>query len=322
MIRAGTTTRLFFSGLFALTLSLSTMAEEPALTTASDTPIPELDCIVEPSAVVDVGSAVPGMVEILHVDRSDLVKKGTVIAALESSVEQATLELVQARASVDTAIKLRKQKAAFGYLTQKRNQTLLQKAAISMHDMDQLRTETRIAKLQVKQEQENKRIAGLEYRRARAILQQRTIRSPVDGVVMERFKSVGEYVEDKPLLRIAQLNPLHVEVIVPVEYLGRVTPGMQAQVTAVVPGSATHLATVERVDRVADAASGTYGVRLSLANPDYRIPAGLRCRMGFLPLAQAQQNSEIETEIEAPKVKGYGTEPVSASLILATGDLK
>ena len=248
--------------------------------------IPELDCIIQPSETVDVGSAVAGVVESIHAYRSDLVSKGDVVVELKSSVERATLELARTRATLNTAIKLRQESAAFGHVTQQRKQELLQKAVISRHEMDQLKTETRIAELQVRQEKDNKRIAGLEFIRAQAVLQQRTIRSPVTGVVMERFKSVGEYVEDGPLLRIAQLDPLHVEVIVSVDYLGRIVPGMTAEVTLNLLGSGTYLATVERVDRVADAASGTYGVHLSLSNPEYKIAAGLRCEVNFLPPEQ------------------------------------
>jgi hypothetical protein len=35
------------------------------------------------------------------------------------------------------------------------------------------------------------------------------------------------------------------------------------------------------VDRVVDAASGTFGVRLQLPNPGYRLPAGLKCEIRF-----------------------------------------
>ncbi len=245
-------------------------------------PIPELDCVIEPSEVVDVGSAVPGVVQSIHAFRSDLVEKGAVIVELESTVEQAALELAKTRAALNTGVELREETATLGHLTQKRNRKLLRTSAISVQDMDRLKAETRVAELQVQQEKDNKSIFELETRRAGAVLQRRTIRSPVDGVVMDRFKSVGEYVEDEPMLRVAQLDPLHVEVIVSVNYLGRIAPGMQAQVTAVVPGSETHLATVERVDVVSDAASGTYGVQLSLSNPKHEIPAGLRCRLSFL----------------------------------------
>ena len=40
-------------------------------------------------------------------------------------------------------------------------------------------------------------------------------------------------------------------------------------------------ARVTVVDRVVDAASGTFGVRLELPNPDYRLPAGLKCKVRF-----------------------------------------
>jgi hypothetical protein len=35
------------------------------------------------------------------------------------------------------------------------------------------------------------------------------------------------------------------------------------------------------VDRVVDAASGTFGVRLELPNPDYKLPGGLKCDIRF-----------------------------------------
>jgi hypothetical protein len=54
---------------------------------------------------------------------------------------------------------------------------------------------------------------------------------------------------------------------------------MQAKVTSGLVDAHTYLATVECVDRVADAASGTYGARLSPPNPDYKISAGLRCKL-------------------------------------------
>jgi len=276
-------TRFLISILFTILLMGSAEAEDKLLEGDGAHTIPELDCVIEPSEIVDVGSAVPGLIEAIYAYRNDLLHKGTVIANLESSVERATLLLSKAHAELTTSIELRQESAAFEGRTQQRNQVLFQKSSLSAQDMDRLKTETRIAQLQVRQEKDNKHIAELEYRRAQATLLRRTIRSPVEGVVMERFKSVGEYIDEDPILRVAQLDPLHVEVIVPVEYLGRITPGMGAEVTPVVSSHGIHIATVTRVDLVADAASGTFGVRLSLSNPDYTIPGGLRCQLGFLP---------------------------------------
>ncbi len=243
----------------------------------------ELDCVIEPSEIVDVGSAVPGLIDAIYALRNDFVKKGTVIAELESSVEKATVALTKERAGQNTSIQLQKENAAFALRTQKRNKPLSAKSNISEHGMDKYDTETRIAKLQVRQEEENQRMAELEYLRAEAIQQRRVIKSPIDGVVVERFKYAGEYVEDNPIIRIAQINPLHVKVLIPLELRDRIKQGMQAEVVADVPGSKTLIAKVDSVDRVADAASGTYGVRLILSNEGHKIPAGVRCHLTFQP---------------------------------------
>jgi multidrug efflux pump subunit AcrA (membrane-fusion protein) len=99
---------------------------------------------------------------------------------------------------------------------------------------------------------------------------------------MERYKSVGEFIETDAVVRVAQLNPLHVEVVLPVEYLGMLSTGRRAKVTPSLPAFDSQIGTVTQVDQVADAASGTFGARLSLPNPDHVTPAGLRCRVAFL----------------------------------------
>jgi RND family efflux transporter MFP subunit len=258
-------------------LSMNVFAEQ----VAEDTGLPNMDCVLEPSEIVDIGSAVPGVLEAVNVDRSDFVDKGTVLAELESDVEDSTVNLTRARADINTAIEVREINAGFGERTEKRNQALVRNSTISEQMMDQVETDAQIAKSQVKQEQENKFIAELEYRRAQASLHRRTMMSPITGVVIERFKSVGEYVEDEPVMRVAQLDPLHVEVIVPMSHWGQIESGMQAEVQLEIPGQDKHNATVIKVDQVADAASGTFGVQLVIPNPDYKIPSSVRCNLVF-----------------------------------------
>jgi len=264
-------------------ISLTSVLSADFVIAADRDELPEFDCVIEPSEVADLGSAVPGVIGKIHAKRSDTVKKGDIVAELESSVETANVVLSKARAELETSIKLREESAAFGRRTRERNQELFRKSSISQQDIDKLNTENRIAELQVHQEHDNKNIASLVYQRAMAVLDRQLIRTPFEGVVMERFKSVGEYIEDDPVVRVAQLDPLHVEVILPVEHMGKLTVGRLAEVIPSVPGFAGQVATVTRVDQVADAASGTFGARLSLPNPDNMIPAGLRCSLTFLP---------------------------------------
>ena len=150
-----------------------------------------------------------------------------------------------------------------------------------MHDYDNAKVEVEQEKLKMMQAKEKLMLADKELQHAKAKLANKTIKAPFTGVVMERLKAVGEYINDEAVVRLAQLDPLYAEVIVPVAYRGDITAGMQAKVCEDVQGQAGWYATVSQVDQVMDAGSGTFGVRLTLPNPDYKIPAGIRCGLKF-----------------------------------------
>lgn len=127
----------------------------------------------------------------------------------------------------------------------------------------------------------NQKLANLELRRASAEIERRMIKSPITGVVLERSLHPGEFAKQDPILKLAQLDPLRVEVFAPVALLGKITVGMDAQVFPEKPVGGTYKALVTVADKVVDAASGTFGVRLELPNKDYALPAGLKCRVKF-----------------------------------------
>lgn len=267
---------------FCATAILLTVVLAPPLSAGREV-LSDLDCVVEPSAVIRLGSAVPGLLAATAYDRSDFVSPGTVMAKLESRVEEASLAISEEVAAHATAVELRKTTASFGSRTRERNASLMKTSSISKQNMDQVDTEARIAQLQVRQETENLRLAQLRAERDRAALERRMIISPIEGTVVKRFKSAGEYVDNDPIFEIAQLNPLHVEVIVPLEYLGHIESGMRGGVTVLAPGFDDQVldAQVRRIDSVADAASATYGVRLILDNPELKVPSGVRCQVDF-----------------------------------------
>lgn len=215
----------------------------------------DLEGLIEPGELLQVSSQVPGILEEVTFERGDRVEKNQVLARLKSNVEEAQVDLARARVE-------------FGKRKTVRNEELYQKQLISIHDKDEMETELLISELQLQE--------------AVARLDLRTIRSPTQGVVVERFKGKGEYVGESPILSIARIDPLNVEVIVPVSRLGTIKKDMKAQVRPFPPVGGVYTATVVIVDQVIDAASGTFGVRLELANPDYQLPAGLRCKVRFL----------------------------------------
>lgn len=242
--------------------------------------IKPLDCVIQPSELIEVGSAESGIIENIYFDRSQHVKKGDHLVQLDARVERMDTHLAAKKASTKTAVELRDSIVKLGYKTRNRTTDLLNDNLIPKQEIDKIDNDIRIAELNLKLEKENREIAEINYERALAILDRRSIVSQVDGVVLKRYKSVGERVNDDPILRIAKLDPLHVEAVLPMRYLHSIKMGMTATVSAT-NSAAAQKATVTVIDQVMDAASGTFGVRLSMQNPDYTIPAGVLCQVSF-----------------------------------------
>jgi len=164
-----------------------------------------------------------------------------------------------------------------------RNEDLFKQELISLDEIQEARTVKRVAEMDLLDAIETGRLNKLELERAIVTLERRTIQSPLTGVIVKRFLSPGEFTSGgSPVLKAAQLNPLRVEVIVPVSWLGKVSVGTQAEILPEAPMNSVHVARVTVVDPVVDAASGTVGIRLELPNPKYHIPAGLKCKVRFL----------------------------------------
>ena len=182
------------------------------------------------------------------------MKKGQVVAKLRAGVEKADVELAEAQ-------------VAFSKRKLDRNEELFAESHISANERDEIATDLK------------KGEALLEE--ARAKLEMRNIRSTVDGVVVKRELAAGDYVGEKPIVTIAQIDPLNVEVVVPVKRYGAIKRGEFAEVRPEAPVGGSYTGKVVIVDRVVDAASGTFGIRVELPNPNLIIPAGLKCRVRF-----------------------------------------
>lgn len=253
----------------------------------------EYEGLIEPYEVVEIGAPAEGIVAKVMVDRSSKVKRGQILVELESSVERATLEKARTMATFDGEIDLQQAQLAY---TKRVNQRVRQLAVISNQEKDQVATEIMLTEHRLKKARENRILAELEVEKMRAMLARRSIISPLTGVVVDRYVSPGEYVSNQPLLRVAKIDPLRVEVIVPAQMFGRISPGMTAVIFPDLPRFGEQTATVTIVDNVIDSASNTFGIRLELPNADRQLPSGLKCLVRF----------EIDTEGDELKMAAAG----------------
>jgi RND family efflux transporter MFP subunit len=264
---------------FLLTGSAA-MSQTPATPVAAAR---EFDCVIEPQQIVKLASPVVGMIARLDVDRGDIVRQDQVVGKIADGVEAAALALARARATNDSTVKSAEARLQFLRHKHERLDELHTKFVSSLAALQEAEAEARVAEQQLKEAQLNKEIGRLEVAYAEEVVKQRALRSPIDGVVVERLLVPGEYRNDQsPVLTLAQINPLKVEVFVPTAYFGQIRIDSKAEVRPEQPVGGIHTATVTVVDRVLDAASGTFGVRLALPNPHLTLPGGIRCKVTFV----------------------------------------
>lgn len=240
-----------------------------------------LGCLIEPDRVADVGSQSTGVIEKLTVERGDVVVAGQVLARLSAQVERASLSIAEVKAKAE-AEALQAQ-AAYELAQRKleRMRDLVRRDFVSDQALDQAEAEARVAEQRVAQARETQRVAQREFHLSNAQLSQREVRSPFAGLVVERFRTEGERIEREPVVRVARIDPLRIEAIVPAVQFGRIAAGQPATVKTDLPDYPVLTAKVTLVDRVIDPASNSFRVRLILPNPGNRVPSGVRCRIAF-----------------------------------------
>ncbi|MCE2660023.1 MAG: efflux RND transporter periplasmic adaptor subunit [Rubrivivax sp.] len=240
-----------------------------------------LGCLIEASAVAEVGTPVIGIIDSVLVERGDTVKRGQVLAQHENRIERAAVTLAEQKVANNAELRAAKTQINFAHKKAQRTAQLTELNFVSSQVLDQAQTESTMARMRLAQAVEQQELALKELEMARAQLAQRTITSPLNGVVVDRLVSPGERVENRPVFKVAQIDPLRVEVVLPAALFGQIKVGSTARVTPELPGSPAREARVAIVDRVVDAGSNTFRARLTLPNPNAQLPPGLRCRVSF-----------------------------------------
>lgn len=262
------------------------IAAGPAAGQAGTEPSALAACLILPSQAADLGSPQAGIIDDVLVERGDAVARGAVLVRMRADLERARASVALTRA--DSEAELRGAIAAEDLARQRleRSRTLLADRFIAQQAVDQAEAEFRLASEKVAQAREANRVWVGESGVSRAQMAQRVIRAPFAGIITERYAEPGERFEEKPLLRLAAVDELRVEVVAPSRLFGRFRLGQTLDISPDLPGQPARAARVTQIDQVLDPASNTFRLNLALANPGRHLPAGLRCR-AHLPAVAA-----------------------------------
>lgn len=267
------------------TVALSFSLAIAVATSVQAAPPGEYQCLIEPYQRIEIRSPVEALIDSILVERGSQVRKGEPLVKLDSGIEQAALASARYRAIMEGQVKSSEARLNYARDKHRRRSELHEQNFISAQDRDDAYAEMRVAEAELIEAKDNRELSALETRRLEELLRQRTLTSPFNGVVLELMQHPGELAQTgegaRAILKLAQIHPLRVEVVLPVSLYGSIRPGMRAKVRAEVATGDSYRANVTIVDKVVDSASGTFGVRLDLPNPGGRIPAGVKCKVRF-----------------------------------------
>lgn len=129
-------------------------------------------------------------------------------------------------------------------------------------------------------------VALIESQRARASIEDKTLRAPWDGQVIRCLKEAGETVaRTQEVFQLLDYSQVYVQVYIEARYLPQIREGMVAEIRYAADGSRQSTKAVPTkvyfVDPVVDAGSGLFRVKFLLANDDLSIKPGLPATVVF-----------------------------------------
>ncbi len=238
---------------------------------------------VEPVDTVAVGTQVSGIIDKIYVDFNSTVKKGQVLAVLDTKNLTSTLN--SAKANLQSAqANLQSANAALGYqrANYNRYKALYQKGLISANDFESARLSYRQAEEQVAMMKESVVAAQESVRTAQTNLGYATIVSPIDGTIINKYVAEGQTVaasfSTPELFGVARdLKKMQVLADVDEADIGDVRPGESVTFTVDAYPDDTFQGTVQQV-RLGGSTSNnvvTYKVVISTSNADLKLKPGM-----------------------------------------------
>jgi RND family efflux transporter MFP subunit len=240
----------------------------------------DVEAITKPSQDVTLSFVHPGLVAQVSVKEGDQVKKDDVVVKQDDRSELALLDQAKAQAEDNTRVEAQKATLDQKKVDAAKFEAAFKNGSATSFEVDHAKLDVTIADLSLKLAVVEHAQDQRKYEEAKIHVDEALIRTPISGLVEQTLVKAGESVEQQTkVIRIVNIDPLWVEVAVPLEVSRTLKEGMEAQVKFndgkdLQKGKITHVAAV------ADAASDTRMVRVEVPNGANR-PAGERVRVDF-----------------------------------------
>ncbi|KGQ25693.1 ABC transporter substrate-binding protein [Gallibacterium anatis CCM5995] len=248
---------------------------------------------VRSSNRVEVGARVSGKVEKILVKLGQKVKKGELIAELDSITQENTLNSAQAQLA---AYKAQLVAAQTAYRVANSNfqriAKLYKRKASSLDDYENAQNNLDSAKANVEQIQAQIKQSEIEVNTAATNLNYTKITSPIDGTVISIPVSVGQTVNANQttptIIQVADLDTMLIKPEISEGDITKIKPGMKVQFTTLAEPDEIYQAEIASVDpalttltdneyseSVSDTNAIYYYANVLVPNPEHKLQIGM-----------------------------------------------
>lgn len=233
-----------------------------------------------------------GVIERMELQLGSPALKDHPIGYLHRMTAELTVKKAQVTAEMTGAIEKGKAATDVAASTVARNERLNSRkpGMVSAEDVAKAEGELKVAAAQTKEAEEQQAVAKADLALARQALEEHTIVSPFDGVVIKVMKHPGESVRaNEAVVEVGKLSRLCANVYVPLRYAFKVKEGqiveIRPRVDADVIGkeeieSMTFRGKITFVDPQVQAVGElARRIRAEFDNPEYKLMPGLKVQM-------------------------------------------
>lgn len=240
----------------------------------------EIKSYTEPYKSVDVAAPEMGTLGELCVSEGQFVKRGEAIARLDDAVLKATLLMAQANVEATGQLESATAELQMHQRKYEKLKNLRDRRHATANELERAISELEIAKAKVHVVEEDHRLKTLEKQRIEAQIEQKQLRSPIDGFVTYVTKNPGEFVSmyEPNVAHVVQLDPLLAIFSVHHRVVDTFKVGQTVDVS--MAGEKDKVAgEVEFISPVADGQSETVQVKVRIPNPNFKWRSGIACHL-------------------------------------------
>jgi len=238
---------------------------------------------------------VNGYVAGFTADIGDHVKKGQVLATIETPELDASLMAAKAKLQAsEAAVAQREAEANFAQTTYARWRDS-PKGVVSEQEREDKKAQNAGAAANLTAAKANQAVAKADLDSYSSMVQFKQVVAPYDGTITERRIDIGNLVsagsssQTTPLFRMSKADPIRIYVEVPQSAAGDLMkPGVQVDITSNDLAGRHFKGQVSRTAEAIDPKSRTFRAEIDLPNPDLALLPGMYVQVAF---AMANHNS-------------------------------